>query len=136
MDVIFYLSNFDKKQMLFEKQVISLIPGNHRIICNSLNELSSVLTRTLEGQRICVVVAGKKQDLLDLISIRELLRKSKLILLLPDTSRELVEIAHTLYPRYLDSIRSSFSNIGSVLSKMLDNRSIDPSVEYHKAIQA
>jgi hypothetical protein len=132
MEVVFYLASFEKNYNEFYKQVVSLVPENERVICKSLKELSLVLNRTLEGQLICVIAAGRKQDLLDLLSIREFLRRSKLILLLPDRSDGIIEIAHTLYPRYLDSIGNDFSNIAAVLAKMTEFGSVSLLMEYGK----
>jgi len=70
------------------------------------------------GQYICVVVAGKKQDLLDLFSVQELLKNSKLILIMPDNSNDIIEIGHAFYPRFLDSINGNYLNIAAVLKKM------------------
>ena len=118
IDVVFYMSGFEKRQALFEQKVISSIPRNSRKICKSLDELSSVLRRSMVGQYICVVVAGKKQDLLDLFSVQELLKNSKLILIMPDNSNDIIEIGHAFYPRFLDSINGNYLNIAAVLKKM------------------
>lgn len=82
----------------------------------------------MAGQYIYVVVVGRKQDLLDLLSIQELLRSSKLILIIPDNSNEIIEISHTFYPRFLDSIKGNYLNIAAVLKKMahIDHSEGDP----------
>lgn len=79
----------------------------------------------MAGRSICVIAAAKKKDLFDLLSIQDLLKNSKLVLLLPDDSEETLEVAHLLYPRYLDSIESDYTNLRAVLFKMINFQTID-----------
>jgi hypothetical protein len=118
MNVVFYYSGIDHTRMFFEKEVISVVPSDCRIVCNTLEELSSTLRRSAAGQSICVVVTCEKKDLLDLFSIQALLLNSKLILILPDNAADTIEIGHKFYPRFLDSINHGFSNLTAVLDKM------------------
>jgi hypothetical protein len=132
MDVIFYLSGIESYQTLFEEKVIRSVPSDCRVLCKSLRELSSALRRSMAGRSICVIATGRKKDLLNLLSIKDLLKNSKLILLLPNRSDDMIEIAHTLYPRYLDSVSSDFSNIKAVLNKMSGLQIIDNIDETHR----
>jgi hypothetical protein len=126
MDIIFYLSGIEDNQKQFEEKVISLIPLENQTICYTLNDLSSALRKSMAGQSICVVAVGREKDLQDLLPIKDLLRNSKLILLLPDETDELFDIGHTLYPRYLKTVRSDYSHIAAVLAKMADITTNDP----------
>lgn len=116
--VLFHIAGSKKMQRLFEEQVVSVIPRNRRIVCDSIRELSDAIRRSAVGQCLCVLLTGDRSDLLDLFSIQDLLRESRLILILPDNSETSAEMGHRLYPRFSDSVDSGFANTAAVLSKM------------------
>ncbi len=124
-NIVFYMSGFEDVRLLFEKEVVSIVPQNLRTICSSLKELSAAIRRQSLGRCICVVLTGEKSDLLDLFSIRDLLRESKLILVLHDDSDGTIELGHKFFPRFSNSINNGFENTAAVLAKMLDSNSSD-----------
>lgn len=117
-NIVFYLSSDENVRLLFDKEVVSTVPENCRIICNSLKGLTTVISQSIMDQYIYVVLAGEMQDLMALFTIRDLLKESKLILILPDDSDRSVELGHRFYPRYSVSVNSDFSNTAAVLAKM------------------
>lgn len=130
-DVLFYLTGVDGKRQLFEKEVISLVPGNRRVVCESLREFVSIIRKSVVGRWICVVLAGNKRDLIDLFQIRDVLKESRLILVLPDQSDDMVALGHMFYPRYAESGENGFGHIAAVLLKMAGIDSGDSGVASH-----
>lgn len=118
MDVLFYLTGSRKQQLLFEKIVVSVVPKNQRSICRSLEELTESLLQSTAGEQICVILTEAEQDLLSLFSIRDILKRTRLILVLPDNSDTSVSLGHRFYPRFAESISNGFSNTAAVLAKM------------------
>lgn len=124
-DVLFYINGSRKQQVLFEEKVVSIVPENRRLICRSLKELSASLHQSVAGGQICVILTESEQDLLSLFSIRDSLKLTRLILVLPDNSEMSVSLGHRFYPRFADSIGSGLSNTAAVLNRMFDQTEAD-----------
>jgi len=118
MEVLFYLTGSRKLQLLFEESVVSVVPRQQRIICRSLGELTDSLQRLTVEKRICVILTELEQDLLSLFAIRDMLKRTRLILVLPDNSKTCISLGHRFYPRFSEPISSGFSNTAAVLAKM------------------
>jgi hypothetical protein len=88
---------------------------------HSIEELSGAL-RPFTGHKqetILVLFATDRRDLIELLSIIELLKNSRLILVLPDERPETVQTAHLLMPRYIGYADGDLSDVAAVLKKML-----------------
>ena len=86
----------------------------------------------ISGSDIVVITAGvprkpgmSREDLVDLLSIRNLLDDLRVILLLPNREKETINKGHTLRPRFLTYADSNLLNVAAVLSKMLRNTNFD-----------
>ena len=86
-----------------------------------------VLTRRLRKPRgdmdLAVLLAADRQDLLEMLAIRDLLDNMRTVLILPDKSDDTIAKGHNLKPRYVSFVDSDFGDIAAVLGKMLENRS-------------
>ena len=84
-----------------------------------------LLTRRLRKPRgdmeIAVLLAANRKDLLEMLSIRDLLDNIRTVLILPDKSDDTIAKGHCLRPRYVSFVDSDFGDIAAVLSKMLGN---------------
>ncbi len=70
---------------------------------------------------IAVLLADTQDDLLDILSIKNLLERTNIILILPDRDEDTINQGHTLFPRFLTYVDSNFSWVKTVLKKMLSN---------------
>lgn len=72
------------------------------------------------GEGVAVLLVSSREDLDDVLSIKEQLRDVRIILILPDKEDETVSRGHTLYPRYLSYVDSGFEDVKAVLRKMIN----------------
>ena len=79
--------------------------------------LSAPRARQKEG--ICLLLANNREDLIDFLSIKDLLHENRIILILPDRQKETVDMGLQLYPRFLTYLEEDFDRVVSVLNKML-----------------
>ncbi len=102
----------------------------HRMIEGLDLECGMEIYRTIESlsQRLCqpgknltvaVLLATSKQELLEILSIKELLFNVRIILVLPDREEDTITKGHSLRPRFLTYADSNYGDIAAVLSKML-----------------
>lgn len=87
-------------------------------IYRTIDELSCRL-RCPEGRpRLGVILTPSRQDLLEVLSIRELLHNLRILLILPDNEFDTVTQGHILRPRFLTDIEGNFSDLAEVLRKI------------------
>ncbi|MDI6854215.1 MAG: hypothetical protein QME75_11515 [Deltaproteobacteria bacterium] len=68
---------------------------------------------------VAIFVAADRRALRQLLSLKEFLRRIRVILVLPDEEEETIALAHRLKPRYLCYLEDNCSELGQVVSKML-----------------
>ena len=73
---------------------------------------------------IAVLFAFTREDLEDILSIRDLLRDLRIIILLPDSEEDTVRKGHTLRPRFLTYANGDLEDVGVVLRRMLESEPI------------
>jgi len=69
--------------------------------------------------RIILILAGSSKDLARILPFRELFEDRALILILPDSQKDTVDKALSLYPRYIDYVQNDPLDVSLVIKKML-----------------
>ena len=95
------------------------VPKSQMEKCTTLADLTRRLRQPQNNIGIALLTAKTKQDLEDLVALRELLSDIRVILILPDRDHDTISKAHALYPRFLTYIDRDFDEVKAVLSKML-----------------
>jgi hypothetical protein len=92
---------------------------------HTIDSLSQELRRSKWDLSIAVLLAGTQTELMEILSIRHLLDRIRIILILPDREKETISRGHKLYPRFLSYADGNFKDVAAVLAKMLErmNRS-------------
>ena len=95
-------------------------PGQKSEIIRTISDLSGRFLQPLRCHpNVVILVSKSKEELSELISIRDLLDDLRIILVLPDRERDTVSKGHILRPRFLSYIDSDFIEIAAVLNKIL-----------------
>ena len=76
------------------------------------------LSLNLTDISILVLLVQKKQDLSDLLLIRNHIIGHRVIMVVPDQEPDTLSKAHLLYPRFLTYMDSDFEDLNAVLDKM------------------
>ena len=97
------------------------LPKAHTELYRTTRTFAESLRKSVYDSTVAVIVAADKDDLLDLSSLRELLWRTRLILVLPDAGEETVALGHSLRPRFISSGGDGLENVAAVLHKMLGN---------------
>ena len=125
MSVVFYARDmFGAGEWL--KKVAEVVGPKERIeVHQSIQSLIQRLREPRENYNIVVLLAVRKEDLMEMISIKHLLSDIRLVLIVPDSEEETIAQGHQLYPRFMGFRDSDFERMGDVLKKMLDGRKAD-----------
>jgi hypothetical protein len=121
MNLLLYATGPRGTGKQLQKVIEGLFPENKTEIYRTIDGLSDRLRRPRYDLAVAVLLAASKQDLLDLLSIRDLLDDLRVILLLPNREKDTITKGHTLRPRFLTYADSDFLDVAAVLSKMVRN---------------
>jgi hypothetical protein len=97
----------------------------------TIDALSRGLRQPRNDMTIALLLASTKEDLLDLLSIRDLLWDMKIILVLPNSDPDTVAKGHMLKPRFLSYCDGDFVDVAAVLSLMIRNLGADKNLDLH-----
>jgi 6-phosphogluconate dehydrogenase len=119
MSVMYYASVHTEVSEQLQKLVESTAARGTVKIHRTITNLAHRLSQPAAEVPIVVLLAAGKKDLMDIISIRTLLMDCRIIIILPDREDDTISKGHSLRPRFLSFIDSDFTELGAVLSKML-----------------
>jgi hypothetical protein len=100
-------------------RIETMVSMEARETYSDLDSLHRRLCRPRYGLAIAVLVAATGEELGELLAMRDLLADLRLILVLPDRSRETIKAGHRLAPRFLSYVDSGFEEVEAVLEQML-----------------
>jgi hypothetical protein len=104
-----------------EKAVRAVAPENKIDICRSIEALYRIFSQRNNRPSVAVLLAADIEDLLGFVSIRTVFRNSRIILILPDQQEATVAQGHKLCPRYVSYTESDFTDVATVLAKMIES---------------
>ncbi|MBW1741791.1 MAG: hypothetical protein JRJ42_11835 [Deltaproteobacteria bacterium] len=121
MNLLFYKPGTNEAGEQLQRVIEALVPRRKTEIYRTMESLSGRLRQSKYDLAIAVLLAASSEDLMELLSIRDLLDDVRIILVLPDRENDTIRKGHTLRPRFLTYADSNFVDVSAVLSKMLAN---------------
>lgn len=107
----------------FQETVRALVPDGKmevyrttRALCQRLRQPSTFM------QWITILFVANRAELSELLTFGELLSDLRIILLLPDDTKETIAAGHLLRPRFLSYVDGDFAEVVAVLNKMLTKK--------------
>jgi hypothetical protein len=121
LKAILYISESGEVEDRLRRMLQASTQKTDWIICRTVGSLSQIIMQNSTEITIAVLAALNAKDLLELVSIGDLLSDLRIILIAPDGDKETVAGAHTLRPRFLTYVDRTFDEIAAVVKKMLGN---------------
>ncbi len=121
MMILFYSPIADEVDQRFQKEIEAAILNEPLEIHRNIESLNRRLCQPRYNLDIAVLNAGSHENLEELLSMRELFDRIRIILILHDREVETVRKGHTLFPRFLTYADSDLDWVTAVLKKMLLN---------------
>ena len=121
MKVLFFTTQSDPDAEQVQNVIEMLVLKDQLEMCRTFDSLSRRLCQPSNDLDIAVLAAANGEDLLKILSLRNLLSDIRIILILPDSKPDTISKAHAIGPRFLTYLDSYVEELQSVLSKMLDN---------------
>jgi len=119
MNILLYEAVDEGNNKQFHRMIEDLNLECGLEIYRTIESLSQRLRQPEKNLTVAVLFAISNRELLDIISIKELLFNVRIILVLPDREEDTITKGHSLHPRFLTYIDGDFGDIAAVLSKML-----------------
>ena len=120
MRLLFYSSNANEETARLVRVLEREVQSENLEIYRTVQGLAWRLSELGTDVDVVTLLASDEHDLLNLLSIRDLLMDQRIILVLQETSDANIANAHSLRPRYLSFAEGSFTDIALVLGKMLE----------------
>jgi len=131
MTLLIYTTRMEGAGERLLQIVDTVVSGENVKIYRTVDGLSRGLRQPRNEVTLAILLASSKEDLINLLSIRDLLSDMKIILILPDSDPETVAKGHMLRPRFLTYRDSDFVDVAAVLSLMVRNLGEDKSLDIH-----
>jgi len=122
MKVLFYATRSDLATEKLQRMLKALVPQDQMVMCRTFSCLSHRLKQPSNDLEIAVLTMVNDEEMLKILSLRDLLTDKRIILILPDSKSVTISKAHALVPRFLAYLDSDTEKVKSVLDKMLNSR--------------
>ena len=124
MVVIYSTSNSGPGERL-RQAIETVVPKENTEVYRNMASFSKRLHGPHGGVDVAILLAARTRNLLDLLSLQDLLWDLKIILILPDSNPNTITKGHTLRPRFVSDCNSDFQEVAAVLQRMIGNMDIN-----------
>jgi hypothetical protein len=93
-----------------------------------LNRFYQRFTQAGSSNTVTVLLIANRQELENLVQYADLFSDQKIILVLPDHTKETIAMGHALYPRFISYADGDLEDVTSVLRKLINHNQTCPAV--------
>jgi len=122
MDILFFATRIDGDAKRLQREVEAVTPSENLEVHRTIDSLVQRFRKRFYHSAVAVLFITGKEELLEILSISDLLSDVRIILVLPDKEKETISKGHSVYPRFLSYADSDFKDVAAVLEKMLELR--------------
>jgi hypothetical protein len=109
-----------------EKKLFALLKKSFPEACLEVfthyPDLAFRLIHPKEETSLAVIVLSKEEETRCLLQVRNMISDTAIIVVLPDDSLAMISLAHRLRPQFIGYFDSDFSELISVIGRMIDIR--------------
>ena len=119
MNILFYAPVMDSEGRQIYRQVEKRTVEWGLEVHRSLESLSRRLRQPLNEVHAAILYTVRREDFLEMLSVRDLLGDIRIILVLPDRTEEILRKGHNLKPSFLAFTGDDQGAVTSVLDRLL-----------------
>ena len=108
-----------------QQAIETVVSKEYTEIYRNIASFSKRLHRPHGNVDAAILIAARSRNLLDLLSLQDLLSDLKIILILPDSHPDTIAKGHKLRPRFLSDCESDFREVAAVLKRMIGKMDIN-----------
>ena len=121
MNILVYAKTTEDAGLRLQRLIETLVPREEIEIYKTIDSLSYRLRQPIFDVDIAVLLAITREELEDILSLRDLLSDVRSVLVLPNRDGDTNAHGHTLRPRFITYVDGNFIELAAVLTKMLEN---------------
>jgi hypothetical protein len=121
MNLLYYTANANGVSERLRKAINSIVPVEQTQVYRSIEGLSRGLLQRPYDMKIAVFLTDSREELLEILAIRDLFHGIRIILVLPDRDGDTVSVGLKLYPRFFTYADGNFEDIAAVMKKMMES---------------
>ena len=119
--VILYSTKLDGSGKLIDGLINFLVPEEKIELSRTISNLALKLRQPRVEPIIAIVLATTPKELIDVLTIGELLQDIRLFLVLPDRKPDTVAKGHRLRPRFITYADNDIMESADVIKKIFEN---------------
>ena len=119
MTIIVFYSNPKGAGERLLSEIQARIHGHRIEVDQTVKDLSDRFRRPMIDRAVIVFVAESREQLERFVAMGDLVSNVPILLVLPDRRKATISTGHKLYPRFVTYVDSYFSDIVSVLDKLI-----------------
>lgn len=119
--ILLYFSNEDARTMELQRVVQSVVHNMSFTVLHEPRSLEYSLHHSLTTPPVILLSLANREDLLQILLMKDELILTSLILVLPNQAPDMVTLAHRLRPRFVAYIDDDFTLIAEVLSRLIQD---------------
>lgn len=119
MNVIVYAAAGQSACLKLHEAIEQQVSEERIEICQTVKELARYFRRPLPDQVVFILLIANKEELIEIMQLRDALRERRVIIALPDDHSHTIALAHKLLPRFLTGPGGDFRDVGIVLGNMI-----------------
>jgi hypothetical protein len=117
MNVIFFTSVDPSVSNRLTRVLEVHVSRNKLETCRNIDIFSARLHQPLPDSVVFVLQIYSREELMDILPLREFLHDRRIILVLPDSEPEIVSLGHILRPRFITYEDSDYMDMSAILGK-------------------
>ncbi len=123
--IMFIHQSASKKGEILEKIIDQNFKGFEKQTVHTVNAFKARLKQVSDYDReIFIVLADSIKRINELTSLVDLMEDRRIILILPDDSKETASKSHQFFPRYFTYVNDTYADLCAVISKMSNKAKI------------
>jgi hypothetical protein len=120
MNLFFYIARPGGREEQLLGAVAPLVSRGSLEVFRNFRSLVERVRRPKESFSAAVIFNPANEDLRKLISIRDFLEDTRVLLILPDQEEETIALAHRIFPTYITYLDGDTSGVVSVLKRLAE----------------
>ena len=119
LELILYNKDFDDFEAKICGVIESVVSKEKTAIFRSIENMIEGIMHLTNNPAITVLIIKNREELLQLYSSLNVLRRAEMLLILPDRNPETIKLGYKLKPRFSTCLHNDFLVIQTVLKQML-----------------
>lgn len=124
MNTLVYSASKDKAGSNLLKMIEEVMPEGNIELYRTIDSLCRRLQQPRNNLNIAVLFAASREELENIVSVRDLLYDIRIILILPDRESDTISKGHSLLPRFLTFTDGDFKDVKAVVSRMFETHGL------------